>query len=143
MLAKAIHARPAVSALPEADYFKGDRLLRALRFMDSILQRDTAQKHAFVRDLPSFRAHFDKRVLRQRVLPCLMHQWQDEAMRDAVLPLVLTMAQDMPVDIFQNQARLWSSLPVYAAAASALHRHGNPPAAPSCTVVHRALARCN
>lgn len=105
MLSRPIHERPAVATLPEAAFFKSDRLLRALRFMDSILQRDTAQKHAFVRDLPSFWAQFDKRILRLRVLPCLMHQWQDEAMRDAVLPLVLAMAQDLPADIFQNQVR--------------------------------------
>jgi hypothetical protein len=103
MLSQQLHARPAVSAVPEAAYFKDDRLLRALRFVDTILQRDTSQKHAFVRDLPSFWSQFDKRILRLRVLPCLMHQWQDESMRDAVLPLVLTMAQDLPSDIFQNQ----------------------------------------
>lgn len=103
MLSQQLHMRPAISAVPEAAYFKDDRLLRALRFVDTILQRDTSQKHAFVRDLPSFWSQFDKRILRLRVLPCLMHQWQDEAMRDAVLPLVLTMAQDLPSDIFQNQ----------------------------------------
>jgi hypothetical protein len=103
MLAKAIHARPDVSVVPEAPFFKADRLLRALHFIDTILQRDTAQKHAFVRDLPSFYNQFDKRLLRLRVLPCLMHQWQDEGMRDAVLPLVLIMAQDLPADVFQNQ----------------------------------------
>ena len=119
MLARAIHERPVVSVVPEAAYFKGDRLLRALRFMDSILQRDTAQKHAFVRDLPSFWAQFDKRVLRLRVLPCLMHQWQDEAMRDAVLPLVLAMAQDLPTDIFQNTVRI-RNMPERCAA-GALH----------------------
>ena len=106
MLSKPIHARPEASAFPSAAYFKEDRLLRALHFIDTILQRDTAQKHAFVRDLPTFWSQFDKRVLRLKVLPCLMQQWQDEAMRDAVLPLVLAMAQDLPSDIFQNQVRI-------------------------------------
>lgn len=117
MLAQALHARPAVTAVPQAAFFRDDRLLRALRFIDGILQRDTAQKHAFVRDLPSFYGQFDKRVLRLRVLPCLMHQWQDEAMRDAVLPLVLTMAQDLPADVFQNQVCIHALLgPCYCQA---------------------------
>jgi hypothetical protein len=103
MLVKPIHVRPGVTAVPECPFFKDDRLLRALHFIETILQRDTAQKHAFVRDLPSFYSQFDKRLLRLRVLPCLMRQWQDEAMRDAVLPLVLIMAQDLPADVFQNQ----------------------------------------
>eukprot|EP00892_Ulva_mutabilis_P010562 jgi/Ulvmu1/7879/UM004_0110.1 len=96
-------SRPSVKAVVEAGYFKDDRLLRALRFIDSILQRETAQKHAFVRDLPTFLPQFPMRVLRLQVLPCLIQQWQDRALRDAVLPLVLRMVKNLPADIFQDQ----------------------------------------
>ena len=104
MLARAVHARQPVRDIPDAPYFKQDRLLRALRFLDTLLQRDAAQKAAFLRDLPAFWAQFDARTLRLRVLPALMALWHDEALRDGVLPLVLTIAQDLPADTFQNQA---------------------------------------
>ena len=56
-------------------------------------------------DLPSFLPQFPARVLRHRVLPVLMQQWQDDGLKDAVLPLVLRMVKDLPADIFQDQVR--------------------------------------
>jgi hypothetical protein len=51
----------------------------------------------------SFWHKFDKRTLRLRVLPALMTEWQTESMRNAVLPLVLAMVQELPTDHFQVQ----------------------------------------
>lgn len=42
-------------------------MLRALRFMDSMIQRDTMQKAAFLNDLTTFWHKFDDRVLRLKV----------------------------------------------------------------------------
>ena len=42
-------------------------MLRALRFMDSMIQRDTMQKAAFLNDLSTFWDRFDDRVLRLKV----------------------------------------------------------------------------
>ena len=47
---------------------QGDVMLRALRFMDSMIQRDTMQKAAFLNDLTTFWQQFDDRVLRLKVL---------------------------------------------------------------------------
>ena len=47
---------------------QGDVMLRALRFMDSMIQRDTMQKAAFLNDLTTFWHKFDDRVLRLKVL---------------------------------------------------------------------------
>lgn len=47
---------------------QGDVMLRALRFMDSMIQRDTMQKAAFLNDLTTFWHKFDDRVLRLQVL---------------------------------------------------------------------------
>ena len=44
-----------------------DMLLRALRFMDNMLQRDAIQKSAFLKDLAGFCTQFDERVLRYQV----------------------------------------------------------------------------
>ena len=48
-------------------------MLRALRFMDSMIQRDTMQKAAFLNDLTTFWHKFDDRVLRLKVCyTCLL-----------------------------------------------------------------------
>lgn len=103
MLSSNASQRPPLQSFISSSYFRDDRLLRALGFLDSILQRETAQKHAFIQDLPSFLTQFPSRVLRDRVLPVLMQQWQDDALKDAVLPLVLKMVKDLPADVFQNE----------------------------------------
>lgn len=103
MLSATASDRPQLQTFISSAYFREDRLLRALYFLDSILQRETAQKHAFIHDLPSFLPQFPARVLRHRVLPVLMQQWQDDGLKDAVLPLVLRMVKDLPADIFQDQ----------------------------------------
>ncbi len=54
--------------LPELMAVQGDVMLRALRFMDSMIQRDTMQKAAFLSDLTTFWHKFDDRVLRLKVL---------------------------------------------------------------------------
>lgn len=46
---------------------QGDMLLRALRFLDTMIQRDSLQKAAFLKDLASFFPQFDDRVLRYKV----------------------------------------------------------------------------
>ncbi len=46
---------------------QGDVMLRGLRFLDTMLQRDMLQKAAFLKDLPSLCALFDPRVLRLKV----------------------------------------------------------------------------
>ena len=47
--------------------WQGDQMLRALRFMDSMIQRDTVQKVAFLNDLTTFWDNFDDRILRLKV----------------------------------------------------------------------------
>ena len=43
--------------------------MRALRFMDTLLQRDNLQKAAFLKDLTSFWTRFDSRILCYKVRP--------------------------------------------------------------------------
>lgn len=50
---------------------QGDVMLRALRFMDSMIQRDSMQKAAFLNDLTTFWHKFDDRLLRLKVLMLL------------------------------------------------------------------------
>lgn len=48
-------------------HLQEDTLVRALRFLDSLLQRDDLQKVAFLKDLNSFWPRFDARILRYKV----------------------------------------------------------------------------
>ncbi len=48
-------------------YVQEDTLVRALRFMDTLLQRDNLQKAAFLKDLTSFWTRFDSRILCYKV----------------------------------------------------------------------------
>lgn len=47
-------------------------MLRALQFMDNMIQRDVMQKMAFLTDLTSFWNSFDDRILRLKVHPKLL-----------------------------------------------------------------------
>jgi len=94
-------ARPPLAAAATAPFFADDMLLRALRFVESMLQRDAAQKLAFLRDLPTFMRRFDARVLRLRVLPALLEHCRDEAVRAAAVPLVLHLCEGQTPEDFQ------------------------------------------
>lgn len=49
-------------------------LLRALRFLDTIVQRDALQKAAFLKDLGQIWRRMDARVLKFRLLPPLLRE---------------------------------------------------------------------
>ncbi|KAL3160085.1 hypothetical protein ABBQ32_010866 [Trebouxia sp. C0010 RCD-2024] len=91
MLSVAPSARPSAISITGSQYFQGDVMLRALRFMDSMIQRDTMQKAAFLNDLTTFWHKFDDRVLRLKVLPHLLEEVRSEQLQQLVLPLVIHM----------------------------------------------------
>ncbi|KAL0052017.1 hypothetical protein WJX82_006565 [Trebouxia sp. C0006] len=89
MLSVTPAARPSAISITGSKYFQGDVMLRALRFMDSMIQRDTMQKAAFLNDLTTFWHKFDDRVLRLKVLPHLLEEVRSEQLQQLVLPLVI------------------------------------------------------
>lgn len=66
MLSPSPAARPAAAELAAAGYFRDSRPLRALRFLDSLLQHGVPQRVAFWRDLRGMWADFDSTLLRRR-----------------------------------------------------------------------------
>jgi hypothetical protein len=80
MAAPVAGARPPAAAFAGCQYFQSDVLLRALKFLDTMLQREAAQKAAFLQDLPSLCAQFDSRVLRYLVRPPPL-PWRCAALR--------------------------------------------------------------
>ncbi|KAK9813184.1 hypothetical protein WJX72_010231 [[Myrmecia] bisecta] len=89
MLSPLPATRPPASALAGAQYFQEDLLLRALRFLDTFIQRDNTQKAAFLQDLVGLWERLDARVLRYKVLPALLGELRHEVLLPLVLPLVL------------------------------------------------------
>ena len=95
-------SRPPVTAVATAPYFADDMLLRALRFVETMLQRDLSQKQAFMRDMPTFMLRFGPRIIRLRVLPVLLDECRNEAMRGAVIPIVLQLLEGQTPEEFQE-----------------------------------------
>ena len=75
-----------------------DTLVRALRFMDTLLQRDNLQKAAFLKDLTSFWPRFDARILCHKVGSAFrvpLHDCrQDAASQSAAMPSMLQVKLD-------------------------------------------------
>lgn len=70
-----------------------DMLLRAVRFLDTMIQRDNLQKAAFLKDMGSIWPRVDARVVKFRMLPPLLAEARTEALQPVLLPLVLAMLE--------------------------------------------------
>ena len=81
-----------------------DMLLRAVRFLDTMIQRDTLQKAAFLKDLGAIWPRVDARVLKFRLIPPLLAEARTEALQPVLLPLLLAMAE-------KQEDEVWMSLP--------------------------------
>ncbi|KAF5833207.1 hypothetical protein DUNSADRAFT_10557 [Dunaliella salina] len=93
MLAVSPNVRPVIGALALNPYFQEDVLLRALRFLDTLLQRDEEQKVVFVKHLASFWPRFEDRILKRRVLPALIKELELPALQSVLLPVLLSMME--------------------------------------------------
>ncbi|MCD7471354.1 hypothetical protein HAX54_011752 [Datura stramonium] len=63
--------RPTAMGFTSSSFFRDDTRLRALRFLDHMLERDNMQKSEFLKALSDMWKDFDSRVLRYKVLPPL------------------------------------------------------------------------
>ncbi|KAF8115415.1 hypothetical protein N665_0027s0031 [Sinapis alba] len=70
-----------------------DARLRALRFLDHLLERDNMQKSEFLKALSDRWKDFDSCVLRYKVLPPLCAELRNLVLQPIILPMVLTIAQ--------------------------------------------------
>lgn len=66
LLAVSPSGRPSAASFAAGPLLGEDRLLRALAYLDTLLQREPSQKAAFVADLARFWPQFDDRLLRIR-----------------------------------------------------------------------------
>ncbi|PHT34254.1 hypothetical protein CQW23_26054 [Capsicum baccatum] len=85
--------RPTAMDFTSSSFFRDDTRLRALRFLDHMLERDNMQKSEFLKALSDMWKDFDSRVLRYKVLPPLCAELRNVVMQPMILPMVLTIAE--------------------------------------------------
>ncbi|XP_022886294.1 SCY1-like protein 2 [Olea europaea var. sylvestris] len=103
--------RPSPMDFTGSPFFREDTRLRALRFLDHMLERDNMQKSEFLKALSDMWKDFDSRVLRYKVLPPLCAELRNLVMQPVILPMVLTIAESQDKNDFE-QSTLPSLVPV-------------------------------
>jgi len=93
MLSANESSRPSALDFTGSPFFRDDTRLRALRFLDHMLERDNMQKSEFLKALSGMWKEFDARVLRYKVLPPLCAELRNVVMQPMILPMVLTIAE--------------------------------------------------
>eukprot|EP00250_Pteridium_aquilinum_P016453 c23109_g2_i1 orf=408-3092(+) len=94
-------SRPSALDFTGSPYFRDDTRLRAIRFLDHMLERDNMQKSDFLKALSTMWTGFDARVLRYKVLPPLCAELRNVVMQPMVLPMVLTIAESQDRSDFE------------------------------------------
>ncbi|TVU35952.1 hypothetical protein EJB05_17859 [Eragrostis curvula] len=108
-------SRPSAMAFTGSSFFRDDTRLRALRFLDHLLERDNMQKTEFLKALSDMWKDFDSRVLRYKVLPPLCAELRNMVMQPMILPMVLTIAESQDKDDFELST-LPALVPVFTSA---------------------------
>ncbi|KAM2675545.1 hypothetical protein EV1_002299 [Malus domestica] len=93
--------RPTAIEFTGSPFFRDDTRLRALRFLDHMLERDNMQKSEFLKALSDMWKDFDARVLRYKVLPPLCAELRNLVMQPMILPMVLTIAESQDKNDFE------------------------------------------
>ncbi|KAL1542753.1 SCY1-like protein 2 A [Salvia divinorum] len=109
-------SRPTALDFTGSSFFREDTRLRALRFLDHLLERDNMQKTEFLKALSDMWKDFDPRVLRYKVLPPLCAELRNLVMQPMILPMVLTIAESQDKNDFE-QSTLPALVPVFSASA--------------------------
>ncbi|XP_051139622.1 SCY1-like protein 2 A isoform X2 [Andrographis paniculata] len=108
--------RPTAIEFTGSSFFRADTRLRALRFLDHMLERDNMQKSEFLKALSDMWKDFDSRVLRYKVLPPLCAELRNLVMQPLILPMVLTIAESQDKNDFELST-LPALVPVFNSAA--------------------------
>lgn len=115
MLSVDVASRPSAMAFTGSSFFRNDTRLRALRFLDHLLERDNMQKTEFLKALSDMWKDFDSRVLRYKVLPPLCAELRNMVMQPMILPMVLTIAESQDKGDFELST-LPALVPVFTSA---------------------------
>ncbi|CAA0809829.1 Protein kinase family protein with ARM repeat domain [Striga hermonthica] len=97
-------SRPTAIDFTGLPFFRQDTRLRALRFLDHMLERDNMQKSEVLKALADMWKDFDSRALRYKVLPPLCAELRNMVMQPMILPMVLTIAESQHAELIINKA---------------------------------------
>ncbi|XP_071717238.1 SCY1-like protein 2 A [Rutidosis leptorrhynchoides] len=109
-------SRPTALDFTGSPFFRDDTRLRALRFLDHMLERDNMQKSEFLKALLDMWKDFDARVLRYKVLPPLCAELRNMVLQPMILPMVLKIADSQDKIDFEAST-LPALVPVLSTAA--------------------------
>ncbi|KAH1105633.1 hypothetical protein J1N35_009401 [Gossypium stocksii] len=101
MLSANESVRPSALDFTGSPFLQDDTRLRALRFLDHLLEKDNMQKSEFLKALSDMWKDFDSRVLRYKVLPPLCAELRNLVMRPLILPMVLMIAESQDKNDFK------------------------------------------
>ncbi|KAK9065686.1 hypothetical protein SSX86_015087 [Deinandra increscens subsp. villosa] len=108
--------RPSALDFTGSPFFRDDTRLRALRFLDHMLERDNMQKSEFLKALLDMWKDFDARILRYKVLPPLCAELRNMVLQPMILPMVLKIADSQDKVDFETST-LPAIVPVLSTAA--------------------------
>ncbi|KAL1088778.1 hypothetical protein V6Z11_D08G274200 [Gossypium hirsutum] len=101
MLSANESVRPSALDFTGSPFLQDDTRLRALRFLDHLLEKDNMQKSEFLKALSDMWKDFDPRVLRYKVLPPLCAELRNLVMQPLILPMVLMIAESQDKNDFK------------------------------------------
>ncbi|KAL4335259.1 hypothetical protein GQ457_07G021980 [Hibiscus cannabinus] len=101
MLSSNESTRPSAVDFTGSPFFRNDTRLRALRFLDHMLERDNMQKSEFLKALSDMWKDFDSRVLQYKVLPPLCAELRNLVMQPMIVPMVLKIAESQDKTDFE------------------------------------------
>ncbi|TYG59271.1 hypothetical protein ES288_D08G288500v1 [Gossypium darwinii] len=101
MLSANESVRPSALDFTGSPFLQDDTRLRALRFLDHLLEKDNMQKFEFLKALSDMWKDFDPRVLRYKVLPPLCAELRNLVMQPLILPMVLMIAESQDKNDFK------------------------------------------
>ncbi|GMI90745.1 hypothetical protein like AT1G71410 [Hibiscus trionum] len=101
MLSANESTRPSAVDFTGSLFFRNDARLRALRFLDHMLERDNMQKSEFLKALSDMWKDFDSRVLQYKVLPPLCAELRNLVMQPMIVPMVLKIAESQDKTDFE------------------------------------------
>ena len=88
----------------QSEYFS-DILIRTLRYLDSILEKDMEGRIEFLKRLPQALSLFDRGTIERRILPPLLLQLKDLNLALFVLPTIMEIAKqkETTISLFESQ----------------------------------------
>ncbi|KJH43996.1 HEAT repeat protein [Dictyocaulus viviparus] len=88
--------------IPKIAYFN-DPLIKTLNLFESLIQMENSQKIQFFKSLPTVLVMFEKRVLLQKILPCLCSEFTTPDLIPFLLPSIFLIVEMTSKDEFSSE----------------------------------------